>query len=818
MLASYLRAAALTAGQHPYPGLAEGPGLFPLSEVYVRQLGEDQGVEGQRTGAAADLNDSDARVPRDLAGDVLGVVNELVPAEAVFTRADRIRVLLANAGGGKSVLLRHHLSDGAARRLAGRVHDQLHPAVPVLIRATALAAEPLLPRALEAAVIEELGPYGLRDAPTADFFTRPPFSGTPWLVMVDGLDELPSWATRVALLERLAREAGQDSSSYRFIVATRPLPNGELARLGPGARRFELQPFTPADLGTYARRCFRDLPNHDGHVRHFTAGLKVSGLHELARTPLMASMLCSLYAADPGRPQPGGRTGAYRSFVELLYEQNTHKSIRVTHTEAIRLLADRHQIPRDQQAAEQAARMVRDELPDLIDHLAHERINGNTAPAVATLATHLHVRRPDKLKPALWNAFLGDLLRPTGLLSERAGDFHFLHHTLLEYHAARHATRDVQARAELLARLFPRRPASAGEDSTPSRSPLSSVPALPNRLGPADSSYLGFLLNGLLAPEDRVAADTVRALDELAARDAAAAVRLLAYQLRMRTGLPTDLLARHFAAFARDKELDGDRIVAAWCLVLVEGHRDQGARLLAGLAEDTTLTLENRVRAATQLARMKDYRPRAAKLLMRMGGGRPLGDRLKVGLALGGLAGYRREAIGMFTYLLDRDPLPLYRDFYERMDMATALAGWGSKRGTELLLHMTNNKTLSVRRRARAAYGLARLDDERVAGPLSAMTVYDDPEDDIYGAVLAARALARLSRHREEGARALVRIASDPDAWDRSACVMAAEFLACVDGHHEEAVALLTHLAKATLTKPYAITALAKLGKHHPTV
>ncbi|MGW7095492.1 NACHT domain-containing protein [Streptomyces sp. NPDC054874] len=885
----------------------------------MRQLAEAQGTEKQRTDVR-DLNDSDAPVPSEMRGDLPGSVSDGVPAEAVFAGTDRVRVVLATAGGGKSVLLRQHLSDAAASRLAGGAHGQLHPAVPVLIRATALATEPLLPRALATAVVEELGPYGLRDVPTADFFTRPPYPGLPWLVMVDGLDEVPGSATRVALLERLARESGQEPLTYRFVVATRPLPEGELARLGPDVALFGLRPFTSADLGMYAQRCFRDLPNRDRHVQVFTAGLRTSGLDELARTPLMASMLCPLYAANPTRPLPDGRTGAYQSFVELLYEQNTHKRVRATHAEAIRVVTDRHQIPRDQQAAERAAGVVRDELPHLINHVAHERMNGNTAPVVAILASHLCVRRPDKVRPSIWDAFLGDLLRPTGLLAERAGDFHFLHHTLLEYHAARHATRDVQARSELLTRLFPRQPLCTEDDAAASDAPV--APARPLALDP---SYLGFLLNGLLAPGDRVAADTVRALDELAARDAVAAVRLLADQVRLRTGLPTDLLARHLPAFSRDKKLAGYRIVAAAYLTRIEGHRDNGAELLVDLADDTDLTFENRVRAATQLARIKAYRPRAAKILMRMAGSSSLGDILKAGEALGRMAEYRSEAIAIFTSILSRDPLPNHRDlhermdiaavlvfwgnergikllvdladdtdltfenrvraatqlarikayrpraakilmrmagssslgdilkagealgrmaeyrseaiaiftsilsrdplpnnldFYERMDIAAVLAFWGNERGIELLLHMTHNNALSIRHRARAAYGLARLDDERVAAPLSAMTVYDDPEDDIYGPVLAANALARLSRHREDGARALARIARDSDAWDSLARVEAAEFLSNVDGYHEAARALLTRLSAdhGGATGRHAAKALAKLRKRRPPV
>ncbi|MGP3974333.1 hypothetical protein ACTWQF_09965 [Streptomyces sp. 8N114] len=107
-------------------------------------------------------------------------------------------------------------------------------------------------------------------------------------------------------------------------------------------------------------------------------------------------------------------------------------------------------MPRDNLAAEQSAQQVGDHLPELIDHLAHERFTGNTAPAVEIVASHLPVQRPAKVKEPLWNTFLGDLLRPTGLLVERAGDFEFLHQTLLEHHAALHATRDGQARTQVL--------------------------------------------------------------------------------------------------------------------------------------------------------------------------------------------------------------------------------------------------------------------------------------------------------------------------------------------------------------------------------
>ncbi|MFD7205286.1 hypothetical protein [Streptomyces sp. NPDC059893] len=138
-------------------------------------------------------------------------------------------------------------------------------------------------------------------------------------------------------------------------------------------------------------------------------------------------------------------------FVELVYEQNSHKQVARTQDKTIRELKVR--FPRDDEAAEQAAQHVRYHLSELIGSLAYEKINGNTAPAVDILVSR--VERPRKVKVHLWTALLSDLLRPAGVLAQRADDFDFLHQTLLEYHAARHATRDEQG---------PRRaPARAGE-------------------------------------------------------------------------------------------------------------------------------------------------------------------------------------------------------------------------------------------------------------------------------------------------------------------------------------------------------------------
>ncbi|MFD9339531.1 NACHT domain-containing protein [Streptomyces sp. NPDC060028] len=282
-LGSYLRAVRCAADQQPYPGLAVELDAPPLADVYVPRRAESRSGRAQ------------------------------APAEHVFTAESRLRVLLAGPGHGKSTLLRHHLASASRHLLHHRAEATtttdpdpvldsipvLDPIpVPVLIRATELVASPLLAPALAAAVTEALGPFGLREALAEDFFRRRPHPGAPWLVMVDGLDEVPDRTARLSLLDRLAREAAHKDSPYRFLIATRPLPGGELDRLDQAVDRFTLQPFTDADVRTYAEKRFSSLPDADRHVRAFANGIRRTRLEGLACIPLMTAMLCHLYAAD----------------------------------------------------------------------------------------------------------------------------------------------------------------------------------------------------------------------------------------------------------------------------------------------------------------------------------------------------------------------------------------------------------------------------------------------------------------------------------------------------------------------------------------
>ncbi|WP_306325968.1 NACHT domain-containing protein [Streptomyces venezuelae] len=677
-------------------------------------------------------------------------------AEHVFTGDDPIRVLLAGPGQGKSTLLRHHLLAASRRLLAPENEaDTATLAFPVLIRAGDLVGAPLLAPALAHAVTEEYGPFGLTEALTEDFFRHPPRPGARWLVMVDGLDEVPDRTARLTLLDRLAREAGNTDTPYRFLVATRPLPGGELNRLPRAAGHHTLEPFTDDDVRTYVRKRLHALPDADRHVRAFLHGVRRTRLEDLARIPLMTAMLCQLYEADTDRPLPDGRAGVFRSFVELLYEENVHKGVGELHDRAIRTLVDRYQIPEDRRTVEKAAENAREHLPVLIDHLAHERIGGNRAPATVILSAHPHARRPDKVKPPLWDALLASLLRSCGLLAGQGDDVEFLHRTLLEYHAARHATRDPQARTLLFDRMFPaqrlRDRLRRAARRTPGVEPLDPLGLEP--------SYLGFLLDALLASERPLAAATLRGMEGLFGSADMTGYHLLRAQLQLGSSLPRPRAARWLTAFANSPEADDrSRVEAAWDLADLEGHLDDGAELLARLAQDRALHPDHRTWAAEILAGLEGHESAGATLLLRL---------------VEDLAPDPESVLGAAQGLA-------------RLDNHGAL-------GVLLLTECAMDPGTEDHLRCMAAHSLTGLDGHRETGAALLLDLAQ------YGSVTAAVHLSEMDGpHREDGVGLLTAYAGDRATrpYDRAT---AAAALADVAGYEDRAAGLLIELARESL-------------------
>ncbi|WP_089107879.1 HEAT repeat domain-containing protein [Streptomyces hyaluromycini] len=769
LLRRYLHAASRADITHPYPGIRVKQKPLPLTAVYMQQQARRQPVDRHRDrGVAATPPDTTATRP----------------ADAVLAEG-RTCVVIAGPGGGKSSLLRTCLARGAAAWQNGRGHS----AIPVLVPAAALTSAPLAD-ALAEAVSSELKSCGLASKLPAEFFDTSPQPAVPWLVLVDGLDEIIDTAARRKVLQTLASLADSEHADvYRFIVATRPIADDELNILGTQVPRFDLQPFSAADVQSVALGWFRalDLAEPDRVAKRFTRALARTQLNYLAGIPLMTSMLCQLHAAAPDQPLPTSRTHIYEEFIALLHKRQ-HAAGSTGMQQQTQATLQRY----GDEALAQAQRTL-DALPDLIAYLAAERHSGNTLPAVTLLESRTQALKPPRVLSDEWQIFLEECLRRSGVLTERAGQFVFLHQTFQDYFAVREAVRDPQTLHESLRRVF-HRPATRGPVDSDSPSAGSWLPPHPSDT----ASYVGFLVDAArehapvavaeylsrLAIQGRLlGCEFIAELHQLATRlpedvvpaaadfcvDLAAAtgldsVRLKAAKVLSELGDPRG--AKLLRTFATTSSLDGgDRLEAAKALVGLGDPR--AAELLHALATDTNLhdsqtyyrresrTDELRESAAETLAMLGD--PRGAKLLRTFATTSSLdGDvRLRAAKALVGLGDPRAaellHALATDTNLHDHD----------RLQAAEALQLLGDPNGAELLHALATDTNLLDSCRLRAAEALQVLGDPRTAGLLHALAtdtnLYDSPTGNLR--VSAARALALLGDPR--GAKLLHTLATD---------------------------------------------------------
>jgi hypothetical protein len=460
-LADYVRASRLAAQTHPYPG-AESAGMLSLSSVYMpRRLHRITAESRQADPAAADESPGDA-----------------ADASVLLGRAP-VSLVLAGPGGGKSSLLRAVHGESIERWPAREGQGLLG----VMVSAAALLGSPL-PQALASAATERLAPFALQRPLSDELFLSRPAPGVCWLVLVDGLDEITDPKDRQDLLRTLKNFAAASDPVYRFVVATRPLPERDLRILGDAVPRYQLVPFSPGELFSAARRILDGLgvPDSREAARRFVTVLDDAHLTDFACNPLMATMLCQLYAKDPGQALPASRGALYAKFTDLLHHRMIGRGQSGVRSQAEAALT------RFGPTALAHAHDLLDQLPDTIDSLASAPAPAGEASWVDALA-RLGSARPPRAGPEDdWKSFLASALERSGLLT-RAGDgFAFLHPTLQEYCAACHIARTPSAHAAELARLL----APWTKDSgNPWGAPLDTA------------SYIGFLIDpGTASPTD----------------------------------------------------------------------------------------------------------------------------------------------------------------------------------------------------------------------------------------------------------------------------------------------------------------------------
>ncbi|MFB7335688.1 HEAT repeat domain-containing protein [Streptomyces adustus] len=728
-LTEYLKAARSAAGRHPYPLIVDIPeeerrlALIYQGLQATPQHGPRLDGRGERTGTPGTDGGPSA-------------------AEAILT-GERTVVVVAGPGGGKSSLLRTCLDQGAARWLTGHGEG----VVPVLIRATALDGQ--LSEALAAAVNKELAAdLGEEFLPPA-FFANPPRPGVRWLVLVDGLDEIPDTEGRRRILRLIAATAkGARADLYRFVVATRRLPGAELDVLGPEVPRYDLRPFRRDDLQQVASRWFvlLKLPDAEAQARQLTQKLEQGRLTELARIPLMASLLCQFHILKPDQPLPKDRSGIYGKFVEQLYKQNVHKQVGEIQGRAVADLTRIFQVPQESEAVREAAVAVQNSLEKLIEYLAHHRASGAGGRAVEVLATHPLARCPANVGPAHWNRFLESLLHTTGLLVEDGGDCSFLHQTFQEFLAVRYLTRDARAAARALHKAF-HQPV---HDGLLTRSPALSLRLCLGKYWHAPSqndSYVGFLIDA--TQKDNLELCT-RYLTRLASpRAVGPGHGFLAEQAQLGTRLPSPVLhtvGQVLYALATDtpshgpQTSSGNELRVQGAEQLAQLGDPRAADVLHGLATDTTFRGNDRVKAAMTLAGLG---PRGADLLLSLVTDTTLDDRARVqaAKALAGLGDAR--AVDLLLALATDHPAI---DGSSRVYWAVPLAELEDTRAADVLHALATDTALESSSRALAARTLAEVGDPRTGDLLHSLSADLSLEGD--QRVRTADSLAELGDRR----------------------------------------------------------------------
>jgi hypothetical protein len=421
-LRRYLEAARKPASLHPYmlsPGLSGSP-IPALATVYQHQAVVD------RTQATADAGPN---TPRATESDV-GTQTPLAFEELL--KRHRHVLLLGGPGLGKSSLLRHFTAAAATAWLK----DRAVPYIPVIVHARHLASGKPLAEAIRDGAVGELASKLTRGLPVS-LFESEPQPGLPWLVLVDGMDEVQDPARRAAALRSVVDGCGQ--RFWRFVIASRPLPAWDLAEIHEHCGEAELLPFDSTTVIRFAGQWFEQQKLPDPHrlAKRLLSHMRSMSYNRNVQTPLTAAMLCWLLSDNPDRALPMHRFALYRTYIDLLARApDKEASLLVGELQAHSLsvltkVAYRRQADYDDTAVLAAA----------IAELAERSLR--PAP---------HERRG-------WERTVHDALCQTGLVVPSGdGELTFIYQTIEEYLAACHLTRllaglDDFARSECIAQF-----------------------------------------------------------------------------------------------------------------------------------------------------------------------------------------------------------------------------------------------------------------------------------------------------------------------------------------------------------------------------
>ncbi|MYQ41157.1 Predicted NTPase, NACHT family domain [Streptomyces sp. LamerLS-316] len=404
----------------------------PLSAIYVRQRIRLSGPAGDGLSRKAMLSDeaSGTSVPMTNARhhDANRAESQL-PLPTVLGRHQHL-LITGEPGAGKSTLSSHlawSLSRIWLREDTSLEAPVNEPLLPVRIAARTLLGETNSWSAVLGRAARRTLGHSLIADPDPGLF-RGRVQGARWLVMVDGLDEVADRKSRAEVIRMIALHM-RTEGNYRFVLTSRPLPEGELAPLrGPQVGEYTMEPFGTKELKDFAGKWFaaqyEDRTSARAAAERFLEDVGDGRLKELVHNPLLATIAAVNATIDPTNQLPTSRLSLYQRFFGHLLSRRDGGRVEL----------------RRRYAAEPERLAMHlwldDEKRQLLGVLGLRRLEGEESLFEVAL-TWVREHGREHLALESWQTEVRDFLQGTGLLVQEQHDYRFLHHSFAEFFAAR---------------------------------------------------------------------------------------------------------------------------------------------------------------------------------------------------------------------------------------------------------------------------------------------------------------------------------------------------------------------------------------------
>jgi hypothetical protein len=404
----------------------------PLSAVYVRQrirVPDPAGTSLNRKATpAGDGLGGPAPMATARHHDTRRTETQL-PVPKALSRHQHL-LITGEPGAGKSTLSSHlawSLSRIWLREDTSLNSPVDEPLLPVRIAARTLLGETgSWSTVLGHAARRSLGHSLIADPDPGLFRGR--VQGARWIVMVDGLDEVADRISRAEVIRMIALHTRTDGN-YRFVITSRPLPDGELAPLRvPSLGEYAMEPFGAEELKTFAGKWFaaqyEDKASARAAAERFLDEVEDGRLQELVHNPLLATIAAVNATVDPTNQLPTSRLSLYQRFFDHL----------LTRRDAGRADLRRRYASEPERLALHL--WLDDEKRRLLGVLGQHRLAGEESLFEAAL-TWIREHGREHLALDGWQTDVRDFLHGTGLLVQEQHDYRFLHHSFAEFFAAR---------------------------------------------------------------------------------------------------------------------------------------------------------------------------------------------------------------------------------------------------------------------------------------------------------------------------------------------------------------------------------------------